>query len=134
MNYIKIAIGIILKKNKVYITKANKIKYKTNVWEFPGGKVKKNENIICALKRELLEEVGISTLNFKFFQYKKIYCKNNKLYFFLINKWIGKVHSKEGYNYKWVHLKKLKFYEFPTANYIIIKNLNTLNINLYFLI
>ncbi|WP_261979786.1 NUDIX domain-containing protein [Buchnera aphidicola] len=82
MSYIKIAIGIILKKNKVYITKANPIKYTKNIWEFPGGKVKENESIICGLKRELFEEIGINIINFSFFQYKKNQKKKQIIFFF----------------------------------------------------
>ena len=84
MKYKKVAIGIIVKKNKVYVTKANPIKYSSNIWEFPGGKLKKHENVIYGLKREIFEEVGIKILKFNFFQYKKIFHKKIKLYFFLI--------------------------------------------------
>ena len=34
-------------------------------YEFPGGKVKKNENEITALKRELQEELSLNIGNFK---------------------------------------------------------------------
>lgn len=131
MSYKKIAIGIILKKRRVYITKASKIKYNKDIWEFPGGKVKKNENIICGLKRELLEEVGIKILNFNFFQYEKNCFKKIKLYFFLIHNWKGKVYSKEGYKYNWVFLKRLNFLDFPNSNFFVIKRLKMLNQNKY---
>ncbi|QFQ32935.1 NUDIX domain-containing protein [Buchnera aphidicola (Aphis fabae)] len=126
MSYIKIAIGVILKQNKVYITKANKIKYNSNIWEFPGGKVKKNEYITCGLKRELLEEVGIRILKFNFFQYKKIFHKKIKLYFFLIKTWKGTAYSIEGYKYCWVDLKQLKSFKFPASNLFVIKKLKNI--------
>ena len=48
-------IGIILQENKVLlINRKDK-----DVWEFPGGKVKDNEDMEGAVKRELLEELGI---------------------------------------------------------------------------
>ncbi len=122
MNHTEAAIGIIIKKNKVYITKG---KYKKDIWEFPGGKIKKNENIIHALRRELLEEVGIVILKFRFFRYiKYIYAKQNiKLYFFLINKWKGQPYSREGYVYIWNICYNLKPSDFPPANYHIINSL-----------
>jgi len=122
MNEIEAAIGIILKKNKVYITKG---KYKKNIWEFPGGKVKKHENIIHALKRELLEEAGIIILKFTFFQFiEYINLKNKlKLYFFLIKKWKGRPYSVEGYFYTWQILHDLNFLNFPPANRNIITSL-----------
>ncbi|CAL4321002.1 8-oxo-dGTP diphosphatase [Buchnera aphidicola (Protaphis terricola)] len=126
MNYIKVAIGIVLNKNKIYITKANKNKYNLNTWEFPGGKIKKNEKLISGLKRELFEEVGIKILYFSFFQYKKIFFKKIKLYFFLVKKWKGKIYSREGYKHCWVDVKTIKNYQFPISNYTVIKKLKNI--------
>ncbi|AHG60171.1 8-oxo-dGTP diphosphatase MutT [Buchnera aphidicola] len=122
MSYIKVAIGLIVNKNMVYITKG---KYKKNIWEFPGGKAEKNENIIQALKRELLEEVGIIILKFRFFKYIKYFYskKKLKLYFFLINQWKGRPYSREGYFYRWTFFYDLKTSDFPPANYSVITSL-----------
>ncbi|QCI20935.1 (deoxy)nucleoside triphosphate pyrophosphohydrolase [Buchnera aphidicola (Hyperomyzus lactucae)] len=128
MNY-KAAIGILIKKNEVYITRG---KYKTNTWEFPGGKVKKNETIVEALKRELLEEVGIIVLKCIFFKYvEHIDCnKKIKLYFFLIKKWKGRPYSKEGYFYVWKFLYDLKSSDFPSANLNIINDLKKISLKM----
>lgn len=121
MHYIKAVIGIVIKKNRIYISKSKKNKYSVDLWEFPGGKVKKNETLIHALKRELCEEIGITILNFSFLKYEKIFNKNIKLYFFLIKKWKGKIYSREGYLYQWIFYKNLKYFNFPKSNYKIIK-------------
>jgi len=122
MNNIEVAIGIIIKNNKVYITKG---KYKNNLWEFPGGKIKKHENIIHALRRELLEEVGIIILKFTFFQFIEYtnFKKKMKLYFFLIKKWKDQPYSVEGYLYTWKPVHDLYFLNFPPANRNIITSL-----------
>ncbi|AWH90568.1 DNA mismatch repair protein MutT [Buchnera aphidicola (Melanaphis sacchari)] len=121
MHYIKAVIGIIIKKNRIYISKSKKNKYSVDLWEFPGGKVKTSETLIHALKRELCEEIGITILNFSFLKYEKIFNKNIKLYFFLIKKWKGKIYSREGYLYQWIFYKSLKYFNFPKSNYKIIK-------------
>lgn len=102
------------------------------MWEFPGGKIKKNENIIHALKRELLEEVGITILKFQFFQHNKYvsFKKKLKLYFFLIYKWNGKPYSKEGYFYVWEFFYNLNFDEFPLENFNVLNSLKN-NANIF---
>ncbi|AYN24843.1 8-oxo-dGTP diphosphatase MutT [Buchnera aphidicola] len=122
MNY-NIAIGIIIKKNKIYITKAKKNKYFSDLWEFPGGKVKKNETLIHALKRELSEEVDLKILKFRCFRCIEFFYKKIKLYFFLVTKWKGRAYSKEGYVYQWIFFDNLKYFNFPTPNNNIINAL-----------
>ncbi|AWI49742.1 NUDIX domain-containing protein [Buchnera aphidicola] len=123
MKYTNIVIGIIIKKNKIYITKARKKKYVLDLWEFPGGKVKENENLTYSLKRELSEEVGLKILRFRFFRCIKYFYKKIKLYFFLITRWKGRIYSKEGYLYKWIFLDDLKYFNFPSPNSHIIHDL-----------
>lgn len=38
-----------------------------NVWEFPGGKVEKDEDIFVALKREITEELNCTIKDLEFF-------------------------------------------------------------------
>lgn len=42
----------------------HKIKY--NAWEYPGGKIEPNEDIITGARRELYEETGIEPVNYEF--------------------------------------------------------------------
>ncbi|QCI25420.1 NUDIX domain-containing protein [Buchnera aphidicola (Sitobion avenae)] len=115
-------IGIIIHGKKIYVTRG---KYKTNIWEFPGGKVKKHESIMHALKRELLEEVGIIVIEVSFFQYTEyVHLKKKiKLYFFLIKKWKGQPYSIEGYSYHWKFVYNLRPLDFPLANHHVIMSL-----------
>ncbi|QCI24854.1 NUDIX domain-containing protein [Buchnera aphidicola (Rhopalosiphum padi)] len=123
MKYQNIVIGIIIKKNKIYITKARKKKYVSDLWEFPGGKVEKNESLACSLKRELLEEIGLKILKFRFFRCVQHFYKKIKLYFFFITKWKGRIYSREGYLYQWIFFDNLKYFNFPTFNQNIINAL-----------
>ncbi|QCI24290.1 NUDIX domain-containing protein [Buchnera aphidicola (Muscaphis stroyani)] len=123
MNHVQVAIGIIIKNNKVYITQGQN---KDKMWEFPGGKVKKNENIIHGLKRELIEEVGIKIIKFKFLKYIEFNKKSTqlRLNFFLIQKWKGNPYSRERFLYKWISFYDLKFINFLPANFDIINLIN----------
>jgi len=56
-----VAIGVIynVTKDKILISKRSNNQYLAGYWEFPGGKVEYNEDVITALKRELFEELGV---------------------------------------------------------------------------
>ena len=81
---IEVVAAIIFFKKKILVTKR---KFHKNLafsykYEFPGGKVEKNEDKLKALKRELLEELDLKVENFRHFS---SYDKNEiKLHFFFI--------------------------------------------------
>lgn len=54
---------------KILMVQQNKEEYR-NLWDFPGGKVEENEDIITAAKREVKEETGykVSIDNLLFMQ------------------------------------------------------------------
>ena len=92
----------------------------TNCWEFPGGKLKNNENFAVALFRELKEElnikIDISKLsNYEFFkhQYRSFLLM---MYVFEVTEWTGKIISKEGELLRWVSEKELKKAKLLPAN------------------
>ena len=55
---IGVVAGVIYKNNKFLIAKRNLKKAQGGLWEFPGGKVEKNETYEKALKREIKEELN----------------------------------------------------------------------------
>ena len=57
---VEVAVGILIKEQSlVLMGKRPSGKPYAGYWEFPGGKLESNESIIAALKRELLEELGL---------------------------------------------------------------------------
>lgn len=55
---IEVVAGIIYKNNKFLIAQRNLKKSQGGLWEFPGGKVEKNESYESALIREIKEELN----------------------------------------------------------------------------
>ena len=55
---IEVVAGIIYKNNKFLIAQRNCKKEQGGLWEFPGGKVEKNESYKSALIREIKEELN----------------------------------------------------------------------------
>jgi len=91
-------------------------------WEFPGGKVEQGEQPEQAMCRELLEEVGITAVDYqlletKFFDYGDAALN---LHFYLVAGFTGIAQGKEGQPIKWVSRAGLADYDFPKANQSVI--------------
>jgi 8-oxo-dGTP diphosphatase len=96
-------------------------------WEFPGGKLKDNENNQEALKRELKEELSIEINEMIYFdeylyEYKKL-SKILKLVFFQIFQFEGEIQNKVHQQLKWIDISKLGDYDFLEGDLKIINKL-----------
>ena len=60
MSSTDVVAAIIKKDNYYLLAKRNKDKYMGLKWEFPGGKVEKDESFEEALSREILEELNVN--------------------------------------------------------------------------
>ena len=92
------AAGILIdKKNQILLAQRSKDKPFPLQWEFPGGKLFKNETSRHALKRELNEDLDIIIQNPKFL----IHIEHNyellkvKIDFFVVYSWLGHVRNNE---------------------------------------
>ncbi|MFC0180879.1 8-oxo-dGTP diphosphatase MutT [Thorsellia kenyensis] len=127
-----IAIGIVVNHvNEVFIaTRPVHTKY-GGMLEFPGGKVESNELPEDALKRELLEEIGLEILKYRLFhiEEKKASSENKpnvKLYFYLVEEWKNTPYGKEGQDVKWHIISSLDPKKFPPLNITVIERLKNL--------
>ena len=77
-NQLVSTIALIDDENKILIGRRPVGKAFENLWEFPGGKVEKDECLIGALDREINEELGIRL------DFSKIYYLNHYIAFFRI--------------------------------------------------
>ena len=59
---LRLGVGIVLlnSNNKVFVGK--RIDNPVNFWQLPQGGVNKNEDLLCAAKRELKEETGVESV------------------------------------------------------------------------
>tara|TARA_B100000524_G_scaffold335381_1_gene224549 strand:+ start:334 stop:732 length:399 start_codon:yes stop_codon:yes gene_type:complete len=84
--YIEVVAAILFFQNKVlaFQRKASSDPVLSLKYEFPGGKIKKNEKQVDALKRELREELSINVKKLNFFYSNKFkYPKYEvKMYFY----------------------------------------------------
>ena len=123
-------VALIDDENKILIAKRPVGKVFENKWEFPGGKVKKNETLEQALIRETKEEVNIdlskncvAPLAFSTYTSENI---NIIILLFISRKWdldpICKVHTE----LRCVKANNLNKYDMPPANKFLVTSLQDL--------
>ena len=122
-----VVVGILYNANrdKVLITKRTGKQFLSGYWEFPGGKVKSNEDSFSALSREFYEELGICLKSAK--RLIKIHHdypeKKLLLDVWEIYEWEGEPIGLENQEINWVDKNNLFKYKFPEANKRIIQTL-----------
>lgn len=74
------------------------------MWEFPGGKIARDEQPAAALARELREEIGIDVLALRdFIELEHRYPDRHvSIRFFLVDEWRNRPAGLEGQRLKWV--------------------------------
>lgn len=127
---VHVAVGVITSVNETnqtqyFLTKRLDSAHQGGKWEFPGGKVEKDETVAQALARELKEEVNIDVLSCQplmtidhDYGDKKV-C----LEVFVVDNYIGEPSAQEGQEQSWFALKEFKNLDFPKANEAIIAKL-----------
>ncbi|MEM5507867.1 8-oxo-dGTP diphosphatase MutT [Pseudoalteromonas sp. AS71] len=122
---VHVAVGVIKKNNAIFICKRADEQHQGGLWEFPGGKVEAGESVFVALKRELIEEVGLtihssSQLMVIEHDYGD---KCVKLDVHVVSNFSGEAHGAEGQPSEWVAISELENYDFPEANAGIIEKI-----------
>ncbi|GAA80604.1 8-oxo-dGTP diphosphatase MutT [Pseudoalteromonas sp. BSi20495] len=122
---VHVAVGVIKKNNAIFICKRADEQHQGGLWEFPGGKVETGESVFVALKRELIEEVGLtihssSQLMVIEHDYGD---KCVKLDVHVVSNFSGEAHGAEGQPSEWVAISELENYDFPEANAEIIEKI-----------
>ena len=123
-----VVVALILNdKTQVLITQRGQNKPLAYFWEFPGGKVKKNEKFIDALSREIYEELDLTIKTAHYLgPYLGEDTQNIKplLHVYYVTLWTGAVYLKENQlALSWVKIEELVKTDFPMANWPIIDDL-----------
>ena len=135
---VNVAVGVITRTNDegyrtFFLTKRLQSAHQGGKWEFPGGKVEKDETVAQALARELKEEVAIDVLSCQpLLTIEHTYPgkegsdkgdKNVCLDVFIVDNFIGEPSAQEGQGEGWYELAQLSNLDFPEANQAIIDKL-----------
>ena len=117
-----VAVGVIVNSaQEVLLSKRSSQVDQAGLWEYPGGKVEKCEDVYQALVRELKEELGIEV------------CKAHRLidvwhdyrshtvllYTWVVTEFKHRPQALEGQPLQWVPFAQLDQVKLPAANYAI---------------
>jgi len=131
MKKIKVLCGLIFNsKNQLLITRRGHGDFNGR-WEFPGGKLEKDETEKECLKREILEELNIEI------DVKSFFMRNNHSYpkftveliSYISLFYNGEIKLVDHDKYEWVEINQLKDYNFLDGDIPIIDNIINKNIN-----
>ena len=129
MKIVEVAVGVIRRNGKIFVSKRADDLHQGGKWEFPGGKREAGETMADALGRELLEEIGIRVLEqvplmvIEHDYGDKKVCLDIRL----VDAFEGEPHGNEGQVTQWVDVAALSGLEFPEANKPIIEKLINAN-------
>ncbi|MDY7540549.1 NUDIX domain-containing protein [Undibacterium sp. RTI2.1] len=101
---IDVAVGILMKPNgDVLLGQRPAGKPYEGYWEFPGGKVEAGEDILAALKREFVEELGVHIQTAEpWCGVEHIYPHAHvRLHFYISRDWQGEPQSLEDQAFAW---------------------------------
>tara|TARA_Y100000590_G_scaffold212682_1_gene241011 strand:+ start:6333 stop:7397 length:1065 start_codon:yes stop_codon:yes gene_type:complete len=109
--------GLIWRKNRFYVQKRNEDSMLGGLWEFPGGKVRKDESLEVALKTRIKEKFDLTPVILK-----KIGSVHHSYSHFSIT--FHGYHCKENgkylqsrSEYKWIIPQEINTLAFPTASH-----------------
>lgn len=122
---IQVAAGVVLQNGHVLLTQRQLDAPCGGCWEFPGGKLERNETWRQCLSRELKEELGIEVLRSEWLcdvshQYPHGMVE---LSCWVVHQYAGNPLPQEGQPMQWVLLEQLPQVDLPVANHSIVDKL-----------
>lgn len=115
---IQVAVGCLLKDDKVLICQRLARQSFAGEWEFPGGKLEANESAQQALVREFKEETNLTTQNWQpLIRYPWDHGDVQvELQVFISHDFSGELHPHEGHALEWCPISKLAERQMLIAN------------------
>ncbi|WP_462323571.1 (deoxy)nucleoside triphosphate pyrophosphohydrolase [Desulfoplanes sp.] len=129
MGYVPVVAGVVVQEDVFLAAKRPQGGTFPGYWEFPGGKVERDEILDHALVRELDEELGIVPERYRLWQEKrKVYANNLHvwLYFFIVTRFRGDPRPREGQTIAWLTPEEAMSKKFLEADVDVLHTLSRL--------
>lgn len=106
MKELDVAAGILWRGERFLAARRPEGGVQGGLWEFPGGKVERDETPEDALRRELREELGVAAVRYAFWRLvEHVYVRPARLvrlHLFHVRGFDGEPCSQEGQTLRWV--------------------------------
>ena len=102
-----VAVGVLIRPDGAFLLTTRPVgKAYAGYWEFPGGKLEAGETVEQALKRELLEEIGLDIGAVERWRTQIVDYPHAlvRLHFCKVYAWSGELEMREGQRFHWAHL------------------------------
>ncbi|MBC7610729.1 MAG: NUDIX domain-containing protein [Polaromonas sp.] len=101
---VDVAVGVLVRPDGDFLlTSRPSGKVYEGYWEFPGGKLEQGETVEQALRRELIEEIGITIATVHPWKVELVDYPHAlvRLNFCKVFEWIGELQMHEGQSFAW---------------------------------
>jgi 8-oxo-dGTP diphosphatase len=122
----QVVAALIVRDSKILICQRTEAQALPLKWEFPGGKVERDEDLKDALHRELDEELGIdAVIGRKVAAIQHTYGSGAslELYFYRVDQFKNEIENRIFRDVRWVERKELPTYDFLEADVRLIKDI-----------
>jgi 8-oxo-dGTP diphosphatase len=103
----EVAVGILFRSNGDFLMTTRPTgKAYAGHWEFPGGKLEIGETVLEALRRELVEEIGVAIQDAQVWRSSVVDYPHAlvRLTFCKVLAWTGQLHMRESQQFAWQSL------------------------------
>lgn len=104
---VNVAVGVLVRPSGEFLLTTRPVgKVYAGYWEFPGGKIEPSETLEDALRRELVEEIGVQALEMERWKEQRVDYPHAlvHLHFVKVTAWRGELQMREAQSFAWQSL------------------------------
>jgi len=123
----QVVAALIIRDSKILICQRTEDQAMPLKWEFPGGKVERDEDLKDALRRELEEELGIdAVIGRKVAAIQHTYANGTSLalYFYRVDQFKREIQNRIFHDVRWVDRQELPTYDFLEADVKLVRDIS----------